>query len=295
MNPTVGPAGEPGGIARIGFSQNLAATAALIQDTFREAFARRIFWGFFGCCTALILFLLFIMRIDVVEGALATVTIFGRTMPTTDVHDLVRQTQSVIAMVLYFAGTGLAVFASAGLISAVFEPGRIELLLSKPVSRTHLLLGRYAGNLLVVAANILYLVLGSWMIFGVKTGVWGGGFVLSSAFTIFLFAVLLAVIALVGVLWESAAVAIMITWAIMIITPIVALKTQLERLLSSEWSRDVVRVLYYALPKTSDISVIIRNVILNKPVESWMPVWSTALFGAAMLGLALWRFERRSF
>jgi len=26
------------------------ATIALIKDTFREAFARRIFWGFFGCC-----------------------------------------------------------------------------------------------------------------------------------------------------------------------------------------------------------------------------------------------------
>jgi ABC-type transport system involved in multi-copper enzyme maturation permease subunit len=201
----------------------------------------------------------------------------------------------VIAMVLYFAGMALAVFASAGLISAVFEPGRIELLLSKPVSRTHLLLGRYAGNLAVVAANILYLVLGSWAIFGVKTGVWGIGFVFSSLFTIFVFAVLLALIALVGVLWESAAVAIMVTFAVMIITPIVAQKNTIERLLSSEWSRDVVRVLYYALPKTSDISVIVRDLIRNQPIQSWMPVWSTAIFGVVVLAAALWRFDRRSF
>jgi len=261
------------------------ATLALIHDTFREAFARRVIWGFFGCCTILLLFLLFIMRIDVVAGSLAAVTIFGKSMPTTDVQNLVRQAQSVIAMILYFAGMALA----------VFEPGRIELLLSKPVSRTHLLLGRYAGNLLVVTANILYLVLGSWLIFGVKTGVWGAGFVLSSLFTIFIFAVLLALIALIGVLWESAAVAIMITWAILIITPILAQRSTIERLLSSGWSRDVVRVLYYALPKTSDISVIVRDLILGQPVQSWMPVWSTAVFGAIALALALWRFERRSF
>src|SRR5580692_2232816 len=111
------------------------ATVALVRDTFREAFARRIFWGFFGCCTALLLFLLFIMRIDVVQGAIATVTIFGRNTQSTDVEGLVNQTQSVIAMVLYFAGMALSVFASAGLVAAVFEPGRIELLLSKPVSR----------------------------------------------------------------------------------------------------------------------------------------------------------------
>src|SRR5690242_2003356 len=100
------------------------ATFALIEDTFREAFARRIFWGFVGCSTALLAFLIFIMRVDVVQGALATVSIFGNSLPSTGIANLVEQTQSVIAMVLYFAGMALSVFASAGLVSAMFEPGR---------------------------------------------------------------------------------------------------------------------------------------------------------------------------
>ncbi|MDE3195257.1 MAG: ABC transporter permease [Acidobacteriota bacterium] len=272
----------------------MIATVALIQDTFREAFARKIFWGFFGCCTALLLFLIFILRIDVVQGALATVSIFGNTLPTTNVHDLVEQTQSVIAMVLFYAGLGLSVFASAGLVSAMFQQGRIELLLSKPVSRTHLLLGRYLGNVLVVASNIVYLVGGSWIVFGVKTGLWGIGYLISSVFTIFMFAVLLAVIVLVGVAWDSSAVAIMVTFAIMIVTPILAWP-MLERLLSSQWSRDVADVLYYILPKTADVGLIIRHLILHRPVESWMPVWSTAIFGAVVLALGVWKFQRRSF
>src|SRR3954471_5490776 len=234
-------------------------TMALIADTFREAFARRIFWGFFGCCTALLLFLIFIMRVDVVEGALATVSIFGNTLPSSDVGGLVRQTQGVIAMVLYFVGIALSLFASAGLVAAVFEQGRIELLLSKPVSRTHLLLGRYAGNVLVVAANMFYLVLGTWIIFGIKTEVWGVNFLLSCLCTVFVFAVLLAVIVLVGVLWDSAAVAIMVTFGLIIVTSILAQRVTLERLLDSEFSRSVVRVSYYVLPKSSDISVIARR------------------------------------
>jgi ABC-type transport system involved in multi-copper enzyme maturation permease subunit len=270
-------------------------TKALVADTFREAFARRVFWGFFGCCTALLLFLVFIMRVDVVQGALATVTIFGQTGPARDVQSLVQGTQYVIAMILYFAGMALSVFASAGLVSAVFEPGRIELLLSKPVSRRHLLLGRYLGNVLVVAANIAWLVVGSWIIFGVKTGVWGWGFPLSALFTVFIFAVLLSVLVLCGVLWDSAAIGIMAAFAMMVITPILAQKTLIERLLDSEWSRDVVRVLYYVLPKTSDISLIVRDLIRGQAIESWMPVWSTALFGVAVLAAGLWRFERRSF
>lgn len=273
----------------------MVATLALIRDTFREAFARRIFWGFFGCCTALLVFLLFIMRIDVVQGALATITIFGRAIPTRDVSGLVHSTQSVLAMIMYFFGMALSVFASAGLVAAIFEPGRIELLLSKPVSRTQLLLGRYAGNVLVIAANIIYLTAGSWLIFGVKTGLWGAGYLISSLFTIFVFAVLLAVIVLIGVLWESGPISIMVTFAIMIIAPIVAQTQAIERLLSSEWSRVTVRTLYYVLPKTSDISVIIRHLILEEPIDSWMPIWSTALFGAAVLSLGIWLFRRRSF
>src|SRR5919197_1476612 len=118
------------------------ATAALVRDTFLEALTRKIFWGFLGCSTALILFFLFIMKIDVVQGAIATISLFGKEGRTQDVYRLVREVHAGIAAFLYTAGMFLAVFASAGLIPTVFEPGRIELLLSKPVRRHHLLLGR---------------------------------------------------------------------------------------------------------------------------------------------------------
>jgi ABC-type transport system involved in multi-copper enzyme maturation permease subunit len=147
----------------------------------------------------------------------------------------------------------------------------------------------------VVAANIIYLVVGSWLIFGIKTEVWGTGFLISSLFTIFMFGTMLAIIVLVGVLWDSGAVAIMVSFAIAILTIIVAQRIAIERLLDSEWSRNIVRGLYYTLPKTSDVSVIIRHLILNQPVESWMPVWSTAIFALVVLGLGIWRFNRRTF
>src|SRR5262245_20158175 len=102
-------------------------TLALVRDTFREAFARKIFWGFLGCSTALILFFLFLMRIDVVEGALATISLFGKESRAQDVDRMVRAVHGSIAAFLYTVGLFLAVFASAGLIPTVFEPGRIEL------------------------------------------------------------------------------------------------------------------------------------------------------------------------
>lgn len=276
-------------------SSAVRVTAALVRDTFREAFARKIFWGLFGFATVLILFFLFIMKIDVVEGALATISLFGKETGTQDVQRLVRDVHSAIAAFLYGIGLFLAVFASAGLIPTIFEPGRIELLLSKPVARSHILLGRYLGNLLVVASNMLYLVLAIWVILGVKTGIWSAAFVLSTFATIYAFAVLLAIVVYVGVLSESAVLATVATFGVMIIGMIVSQKSLLERLLTSEWSRNVVRGIYYVLPKMVDLGNISRQLVRGQSIENWTPVWSSGLFGLVVLMAGLLAFRKRDF
>lgn len=274
----------------------LNATVALVADTFREALARKIFWGFLVCSSALILFFVFIMKIDVVAGALATVTIFGHsTNDTQAIDELVKNVQRGLGGFLYTVGMFLAVFASAGLISAVFEPGRIELLLSKPVARVHILLGRYLGNLLVIAVNLFYLVVGVWLVFGIKVGVWTVGFLWSAVVTLFVFGVLLTIILLIGVVWESTAVTVLGTFGIMILSGVLSTHTQLIKLLSSETSRNVVRTLYYIFPKTVDIGKIAGNLSAGAAVGDWMPIWTTALFGMAMLSLSIFIFARRNF
>jgi ABC-type transport system involved in multi-copper enzyme maturation permease subunit len=274
----------------------LRVSAALVRDTFREALARKVFWGLFGLSTALILFFLFIMRIDVVEGARATVSLFGQTSgKVTEVAKLVRQVHAGIASFLYTAAMFLAVFASAGLIPTIFEAGRIELLLSKPVARYHILLGRYLGNLLVVTLNICYLVAGVWLIFGWKTGVWNRSFLNAILTSAFMFAVLLSAIILVSVLSESAALAIMIAFGLMVVSPILAQHEIMVKLLSSEWSRQVWKGLYYALPKVFDVGRMNMDLVMGRPVGSLAPLWSSAAFAVVMLGAGVYSFSKRNF
>jgi len=270
-------------------------TLALIRDTFREALARKIFWGLFALSTLMILFFLFLMRIDIVQGGIATVTRFGGSVNTVQADRIVRGVYASIATFLYTFGMFLAVFASSGLIPSVLEPGRIELLLSKPLSRTHILLGRYAGNVLVVFANSVYLVMGVWIILGVKTGIWSPVFLIAIATTTFIFAVLLAVVVLIGVLFESAALSTMVAVALMIVSPILAQTSMMMRLLSSEWSRNLWQVLYYSLPKVYEIGKITLDAIQSRTFGGFMPVWTSALFGALILGAALAIFDRRDF
>jgi len=55
-----------------------AGTGALVLDTFRESLSRKIFWGFFGCSTVLMLLFLLVLNIDIVEGGVAAIKIFGQ-------------------------------------------------------------------------------------------------------------------------------------------------------------------------------------------------------------------------
>jgi ABC-2 type transport system permease protein len=271
-------------------------TVALLTDTFREALARKIFWGLFGLSALLIAFFLFVMKIDVVAGATATVSLFGRNAgPAADVHRLIQGVYGFVAVFLYTWGMFLAVFASAGLIPSLLEPGRIELLLSKPVSRTRILLGRYLGNLLVVGVNTIFLVLGVWTIFGWKTGLWPLSFLIAIPTTVFIFSVLLAVVALVGVLWESTALAVMVPVALMIISPILAQEKLARKLLSSEWSRDVWKALYLSTPRVFDVGFSTLAAIRDRSFGSLEPVWTSAAFGLVTLSAALIVFARRDF
>jgi ABC-type transport system involved in multi-copper enzyme maturation permease subunit len=274
----------------------MSTTIALVRDTFREALARKIFWGLYGLSTVLILFFLFILKIDIVEGAIASISLFGATPDrSVNVEQLVRQVYAGIATFLFTWGTLIAVFASAGLVPSVLEQGRIELLLSKPVTRRHILLGRYLGNLLVVAANSLYLVLGIWTILGIKTGIWSPSFLWAIVLTIFVFSVFLTVVVWIGVVFESAALATMITVGIAILSAILAQRGIVEKLLSSEWSRQLWNALYHVLPKFYDLGDMTRRLVLDRTVESFMPVWSSALFAAVVLLWSLQIFARRDF
>jgi ABC-type transport system involved in multi-copper enzyme maturation permease subunit len=276
--------------------RTLMVTGALVRDTFREALARLIFWGFYGLSTAMILFFLFIMKIDLVEGAKATISLFGMTEGRAqELVAIVRAVQGGIAVFLYTWGMALAVFASGGLVPTVLEAGRIELLLSKPVARHHILLGRYLGSVLLVALNTTYLVLGVWVILGWKTGIWTAGFLWTIPAAVFVFAVLLTVVMLVAVLFESAALAVMVTFGMMIMSPVLAQTELIEKLLSSQWTRNLWKALYYAMPKVYDMGRMTLTLVRTGKFEGWMPIWSSSLFAAVVLGLSLWVFARRDY
>jgi hypothetical protein len=91
------------------------------------------------------------------------------------------------------------------------------------------------------------------------------------------------------------ALATMITVGLMILSPILAQTGTINKLLSSEWARQLWNGLYYALPKVYDIGKLTLDVIARDKFDSMMPVWSSAIFAVVVLGTALFVFQKRDF
>ncbi|MBV9761289.1 MAG: hypothetical protein JO340_12055 [Acidobacteriaceae bacterium] len=269
---------------------------ALISDTFQEARARWLFWGLFGLSSLLVGIFLFVLRIDVVQGAVSFMGIESTERPIYNIQKFVNVSYSWVSIVLYIWGTFLAVFASSGLIPSVLEAGRISLLLSKPITRTTLLMGRFAGNLAVVGLNHIYLICSIWIIIGLKTGIWAPRFLLAIPISLFIFSVLLCAVVLVGVISESAALSVMVAVALMLISTILAQRQIVVKLLDSQWSRDLWLGFYWIIPKVYDFGVAMKDIILYDRNADWIsPAWTSALFGIAVLSGAIYIFRRRDF
>lgn len=111
------------------------------------------------------------------------------------------------AWVLMLAG----VVVTAGFIPNMLRKGAIDLLITKPMSRSAILIYKYLGGLLFVVLLCSVAVGGVWLAIGLRTGIWSTGVLWSILGISFYFAILYACSTLVGVLTRNAIVCIVVT------------------------------------------------------------------------------------
>lgn len=275
------------------------ALSAIVEDTIQEAFTRRLVWGIYGSTLVILLFLLFVLEIDIVTGAKATISLFGQeAMSTASEESLtvfLREVQGAIAVFLYGVSTFVAVFVCASLTPAIFESGRADLILARPISRHWVVLGRYLGSVAMVALNVVILIAGSYGILGWKSGYWNPGFLYAIPITILAFCVLMALVMVVSIWTESPAVATIVAFLALLFSPILAQKQLAIRLLGSETARAAWNAAYTAVPHIYELGAMIVIKLRNKPIASWDPILSSLLFGAICLLCALYSFSRKDY
>ena len=87
------------------------------------------------------------------------------------------------------------------------------------------------------------------------------------------------------------------TFAMTFIASLMGVRALLARYFNSRWLERALDGLYYILPKVSELGSLARR-FADTPearITDWMPLWSSALFGAACLIAAGWLLERKDF
>jgi ABC-type transport system involved in multi-copper enzyme maturation permease subunit len=108
-------------------------------------------------------------------------------------------------------GLLIAIVITANMVPDTFEPGSLNLLLSKPISRWGLFTAKFFGGCVFIALCAAYLFLGLWLWLGLGMGVWDRAMLYSIPLYVIVFAIYFAVSALVGLLFRSPIVSVILT------------------------------------------------------------------------------------
>lgn len=282
---------------------------ALLLLTLYELRARKIILGLFGVATLVWVVLALALQLDVIEGSLAGIRFFGDEMVgesefasgnqelpfgNSMLQTFVFGAEMFAAGAAYWVGILLALFATGGLIASMLERGQVDLLLTKPLSRSKILIGRLLGVSVVMLALLIYLLGAVWLVMSIKTGVWNPRFLIAIGIVFIMFMVLYSLITITSVWTGSAPLSLILTFGLLFATLILAIQPLRDQI--TQPGRGIVIAFYNVLPKFVDVGAyIVPQLVSGQPVESWSPLVSSLAFGIIAYAGAFWLFQRKDF
>jgi len=190
---------------------------------------------------------------------------------------------------------GLTVLVTAGQFPSMLAPGRAEFYLSKPISRKALYFNKLIGMLITYGALLAICGLIGWATI----------YVVFSYSTIdFLYMIILDIVTLFiwlsltsfgGIVFGSTSMAILTAAAVFVAQLVLQAREWAKQLVDSTIVDTVIDVLYYIIPKTGELSDLTLDTAMGKPVQDWMPAWSSLLFALAIVSITASVFKRRNY
>lgn len=265
----------------------------LMFSTFREAIAKKIFVGFFAIATIIILVFLFLINVDSIEGMVDMMEFSGEE----GIKKLVIGFEVAMINISYLLIITFCFISVSSFIPSMLEKGNIDLLLSKPVSRAKIILAKFLGGVLLIFLSLCYLIGFVWLILSAKSGFWHFPFLYSILWLTLSFAVIYALIILVGLVSQSTILSIIISFfLVFIVCPILYVREEvIFSLVSNSTVQFVINFFYHILPKPTDINKITMDMITGDPVKSYMPVFSSLLFMLAALSVSIIYFKKKDY
>lgn len=261
--------------------------------TFREALSKKIFLFFFSVSTFVIvvfaLLLAFLSPESFTDGFVSNTSAGFNSSITNGI-------KVFLIYPLYAGGLFISIFSVSGFIPSLLEKGNIDLILSKPVSRDQVILGKFFGGIAMVFINIFYAIFLLWLIIGLKFSVWDASFLLS-IFTITLaFTSLYSVIILLGIITRSSMLPMVISYlTFFVFSPILSSRETIFTFIDNKIINGILSILYYLIPQTSDLSSINTDLAVGNDITSIIPIFTSIGYIILIISLSIFIFRKKDY
>lgn len=274
----------------------------IIQNTFREALAKKIFIGYYIFYAIVVLVMIFLVNMDSVEGV----------MSLADTATIVKQVETGFFMISWNLIIFFSLISTASFIPSMLEKGTIDLLISKPISRPMILISKFLGAVLFVFLSMVFLLGSIWIILSAKSGHWDPTFLVSILWLTLAFAVMYSIVVLTGLTTQSTIVAILVNFfLIFVLCPLLSVREAvIFSFVTNETVKFIFDFLYYVLPKPGEFRDITNAMILGEPINmwkstmnaetgtftiSWMSPITSGIFMLAAMAYSVFYFSKKDY
>jgi ABC-type transport system involved in multi-copper enzyme maturation permease subunit len=233
----------------------------------------------------------------------------------------------IMGTILGQVGIILVIVATAGFFPAWMERGAIDVVVSKPMARWKLFLGRYLGTMAFILFHAAVFVVLTFLVAGFRWGVWIPGYLLAIPLVVLLFSYLYCVSVLVAVVFRNTVAAVLLTLGAWM--SFASIQTTDDMFaVYPEWQEyktvyQAVHLARWIVPNTQDIiytakkwsgaagsAELVPDSLQKDPemieradrvemdrtaISPAYTIGSSLLFEAVLVMIAMWKFSRRDF
>ena len=187
-------------------------TWAILLDAYRELNARRLFWITLALSALVVLVFALLGVSDAGELTIAGFEVsLGMGMLEAEAMYKGLFVHFGIGFWLSWLAAILALVSTAGIFPELISSGSVAMVMSKPIGRVRLFLTKYAGGLLFVTLQVSVFTLASFLVLGLRAGLWEPGLLLAIPLVVLFFSYLFCVCVLLGLITRSTIAALLLT------------------------------------------------------------------------------------
>jgi len=240
------------------------------------------------------------LRLDVVDGALATSKLLGNNAVVNKIpiDVALRPILQAVAHVVFYGGITLGTITCAEFAPKLMSPGRVEHLLSLPLKRSQVIVGTFIGVWTLTSGAMLYAATGFSLILSIKTGVVIAGPIVAALLSSLAWAAIYSAMLVTSTMVRSAALSATVGLCVLFGGIVASHRSSILVLFSPGLGKTVVALVTMLFPKISLLANLSASLASSEAVKvgnAAALILGFSAFSAAGLFIATLIFEQKDF